>query len=750
MATSVITGSSGTAGTKVVVTLNTATARRLDDGSAVTQVVTATADGAGAWTATLEDNSNISPANSYWTAVEEIPGAPRTWTFVIGPDDALLADQLVAVLPSIPPVPAVGAGHLGSAHPHPALNGTYEPQTRVNLGALVGAVSGDGQDNTAVFQAAIDLLSSPTAHVVFYVPPGVWVTDGLKLRSNITIEGDNPGGYGDTSTTRPSILKLKPSAARPLLGDFDTSTPNFNVKIRNLQLDGNKANQSVARHGVQLYDTGVGGDYLWHIENCYIHDFKGDGIWAGTFRRAVRVTNTQVQFCDGNGITLYSTDNTVLASLIGQNTGVGIDIYASTQHITGCDIFTNLVGVRASALSFDVMLLGTVLDGSQHEGARLAGPRSVVVACRFGDNSQAGSGLYAHLDFDFPNFTALNCSVADCMFESSNATMPSYLIQTNVGVNVHGMSWKQSAPPYTIGAFSSDALAWLANHSQGLPDGVSLVLGTSAGTKIGTATTQKLGFWNAAPVVQQATTADVLAALQTLGLIGAGTPSDAAAATIALRALGATATTAAAGNDARLSDTRTPTDATVTNAKVSNTAAISLAKLNFLRPTGSIAQTFDRTVPTIADLNPLVSGRLHLIAIDLPSGVVVTSISFLSRTTPAGTPTNQWFGLFDNNRNTLRLTGDDTTTAWGANAIKTLNLSSTFTTTYAGLHYIGIMVAATTVPTLAGVNTSSGVFSGITPIIAGGSTVGQTTPGGLTSPTTALTAVAIVPYAYVS
>lgn len=50
-------------------------------------------------------------------------------------------------------------------------------------------------------------------------------------------------------------------------------------------------------------------------------------------------------------------------------------------------------------------------------------------------------------------------------------------------------------------------------------------------------------------------------------------PSDSAAAgTEALRALGATASTAAAGNDARLSDTRTPTDNTVSTAKIQNLA----------------------------------------------------------------------------------------------------------------------------------------------------------------------------------
>jgi len=37
-------------------------------------------------------------------------------------------------------------------------------------------------------------------------------------------------------------------------------------------------------------------------------------------------------------------------------------------------------------------------------------------------------------------------------------------------------------------------------------DATTWVMGTTTGTKIGTATTQKLGFYNATPVVQQATT----------------------------------------------------------------------------------------------------------------------------------------------------------------------------------------------------------------------------------------------------
>lgn len=49
----------------------------------------------------------------------------------------------------------------------------------------------------------------------------------------------------------------------------------------------------------------------------------------------------------------------------------------------------------------------------------------------------------------------------------------------------------------------------------------------------------------------------------------------------ALRALGAGASNAAAGNDARLSDQRVPTDLSVTNAKVAAAAAIARSKLDF-------------------------------------------------------------------------------------------------------------------------------------------------------------------------
>ena len=56
-----------------------------------------------------------------------------------------------------------------------------------------------------------------------------------------------------------------------------------------------------------------------------------------------------------------------------------------------------------------------------------------------------------------------------------------------------------------------------------LEDAVDIVVNATTGTKIGTATSQKLGFFNATPVVQQLATADLGTALSNLGLRASGT-----------------------------------------------------------------------------------------------------------------------------------------------------------------------------------------------------------------------------------
>jgi hypothetical protein len=94
------------------------------------------------------------------------------------------------------------------------------------------------------------------------------------------------------------------------------------------------------------------------------------------------------------------------------------------------------------------------------------------------------------------------------------------------GANHSLLVMGQSTPPdgdYALYSASTDPSYFSGNLE--LSNSVDIVAGTSTGTKIGTSTTQKLGFWNAPPVVQQVlatgasqTVDDVINLLQTLGL----------------------------------------------------------------------------------------------------------------------------------------------------------------------------------------------------------------------------------------
>ena len=270
----------------------------------------------------------------------------------------------------------------------------------------------------------------------------------------------------------------------------------------------------------------------------------------------------------------------------------------------------------------------------------------------------------------------------------------------------------------------------------------------------------------------------------------------------AIKNVGTSAGTVAAGDDSRLSDTRTPTDGsvstakivdsavtsakiadgTIVNADISASAAIATSKIsglttvatdtifdaagdlavgsgadtsaklakgsrtqalvvgastlewdanhynggNFVSATVSAA--IAETVPAGAGFGATtggLSGVVHLHGIYLPKGVTITTITFVSGATAAVSPTNQWYALCNDSRSVLRVTANDLTAAWATSTVKPLNLTSTFTTTYSGLHYLACCVTAGTVPSFRGAN--AGTFTGIA-TQSFTSTTGLTTP----------------------
>jgi hypothetical protein len=157
-------------------------------------------------------------------------------------------------------------------------------------------------------------------------------------------------------------------------------------------------------------------------------------------------------------------------------------------------------------------------------------------------------------------------------------------------------------------------------------------------------------------------------------------------------------------------------------------------------PTGFLAESIDRNV--CAEVNatiPTAAGTLFMQAIYLTAGMVCSSISWFSATTAANGPTHWMFGLYDSSRNLLASTSDQTSTAWGANTIKTVAVGTPYTVPSTGLYYIGMfMTASSAIITSKGHTAKTGgQLAATAPILHGTSNTGLTTS--LPNPANAIT-----------
>lgn len=118
---------------------------------------------------------------------------------------------------------------------------------------------------------------------------------------------------------------------------------------------------------------------------------------------------------------------------------------------------------------------------------------------------------------------------------------------------------------------------------------------------------------------------------------------------------------------------------------------------------------------------------------------VITSVSFFTGTTAAGTPTNWWVALYDTaaTPNLLAQSADQTSTAMAAFTKQTLALATPQTIAKTGVYWVAIMVKATTVPTLLGT-------VGVPPIVTGERNLAVTSGAALTATATATLATPTV------
>lgn len=154
---------------------------------------------------------------------------------------------------------------------------------------------------------------------------------------------------------------------------------------------------------------------------------------------------------------------------------------------------------------------------------------------------------------------------------------------------------------------------------------------------------------------------------------------------------------------------------------------------------GHKAESIPRTLAGV-NIAAATSGTMVMQAIWLPAGMTITTLYTMSGTTASATQTNRWMALYDQNRNLLQQGPNSTTTVLAANTLWSSAITS-YTTTYAGIFYIGMMTAATTPNSLIGVTAAGNLaIRNQAPILTGTSTTGLTTTA--PNPAAAITATA--------
>lgn len=295
----------------------------------------------------------------------------------------------------------------------PVRPGTVKVANVRDYGAL-----GDGAANdTAAFTAAL------ATGLPVYVPAGRYLVNQITVPAHAVIFGDVTPSYDD-GVQPSSMLYLRPGQNSHVL--FIPQGNNFG-RIENLLIGGSSAsNPTGTGCGIYMEDDTdpAGHEAQWSIHNVASVNNRGDGLYIGAGRRAVRVTG-RCSFNSNkrNGISVYGSDGFISSALVGINTGIGIDVQAPLTKMIGCDVWMSTVGVNFATASSGSSFLGGGIDQHQQHGMTVAPNNGItIVGTVFRSNGLAANNTYDHINVS----AGTRSSIVGCNFGArvAGATHP--------------------------------------------------------------------------------------------------------------------------------------------------------------------------------------------------------------------------------------------------------------------------------------------------------------------------------------
>jgi hypothetical protein len=298
------------------------------------------------------------------------------------------------------------------------------------------------------------------------------------------------------------------------------------------------ANGSVEYDGSHFYGS-VGGtryqlDQQSGVGFANPMTTAGDIIYGGTAGAATRLAaGTSTQVLHGGTTPSWSAVSLtadVSGTLPVANGGTGVTSSTGTGNV----VLSASPTLTGTAISNNLTVGGQVNFGA--DPASTNGARALYSSGLFFDSrvASASNGIVFRTDTSSGSAERMRIAGDGWVYLEGNVggTTPQNLSGLGIGWNKSGGEGESSLvyntsagsnPRFSIASYNGTTYTEqlsIKSTALTLADAMNVVLGTSTGTKIGTATSQKLGFFNATPIVQPS--GNLITALSNLGLVATG------------------------------------------------------------------------------------------------------------------------------------------------------------------------------------------------------------------------------------
>lgn len=256
-----------------------------------------------------------------------------------------------------------------------------------------------GHDDSLTIMNAIDFLDSTIGGKVILSEGTFTCSSSISIPSTVVLEGAGP------STT----LKIADNSAITLLTNSDTTNGNTDIHIRNLTIDGNKANQSdttTDRYGIQLVKVSRGSIQNVDVHDCETSNNEGIRVSGGgdsSLSRSFFIDNVRTYNNDYDGIRIMFAQRSVhISNLSAYDNGHdGVYIDHSEGKYINVDAYSNTGnGIYIRNVSSDSLIGLSATENGEHGilVEALVDSQGAVWEAR--NNSTASSGTSDDIFFD--------------------------------------------------------------------------------------------------------------------------------------------------------------------------------------------------------------------------------------------------------------------------------------------------------------------------------------------------------------